>query len=474
MKIRIILFCLITLFIATPAIAEDSVFKSTAEDQTGVEITVYNSNLGLVKETRRVDIPSGQGELRFMDVASRINPVTVHVKSLNSTGLFTVIEQNYEYDLMNEKKLLDKYVGKKIKIIDWNRYQDRKDTVEAELLSNNQGQVYRIGGEIYLGHPGVKVLPELPENLIAKPTLTWLYRNRSKVPHNLEVSYLTDDISWKADYVLVLNKDDTSTDVSGWVTIDNKSGATYRDAALQLVAGKIHRAERRSLDRATLMKGRVMEAAAEPQFKEKAFYEYHIYDLQRKTTIKDRQTKQISLFEAAGVGINKEFLVHGTRAYFTSRARGGKTKNPVNVYIKFKNSKDNNLGMPLPEGVMRLYKKDERGSQQFIGEDRIEHTPGNEEVKLKTGEAFDIVAERRQKDFKKLSTKLYESEWEITLKNRKKEDIVVGVIESLSGNWQVIENSHPYEKVDAFTVRFDVKIPNDEEVKVTYRIRVGI
>ncbi len=474
MKIRIILFCVIALFIATSVVAEGPVSKSTAADQTGVEITVYNSNLGLVKETRRVDIPSGRGELRFMDVASRINPVTVHVKSVNSPELFTVLEQNYEYDLMNEKKLLDKYVGKKIKIIDWNRYQDRKDTVEAELLSNNQGQVYRIGGEIYLGHPGVKVLPELPENLIAKPTLTWLYKNGSKKSHNLEVSYLTDGISWKADYVLVLNEDDTATDIAGWVTIDNKSGATYGDAALQLVAGKVNRAERRLQDRAYAMKGRVMEAAAEPQFKEKAFYEYHIYDLQRKTTIKDRQTKQISLFEAAGVAIKKEFLLQGTRAYFTSRARGGKTKNPVNVYVKFTNSKDNSLGMPLPEGIMRLYKKDEGGSQQFIGEDRIEHTPRNEVVTLKTGEAFDIVAERRQVDFKKLSTKLYETEWEITLKNRKKHDIVVGVIEPLFGNWQVIENSHPYTKIDAFTVRFDVNVPKDKEVKVTYRIKVGI
>ncbi|MBN2570363.1 MAG: DUF4139 domain-containing protein [Deltaproteobacteria bacterium] len=472
-KNRIILFCVIILFMATSAMGEGPVSKSTAEDQTAVEITVYNSNLGLVKETRRIDIPSGQGELRFMDVASRINPVTVHVKSVNSPKLFTVVEQNYEYDLMNEKKLLDKYVGKKIKIIDWNEYQDRKYTVKAELLSNNEGQIYRIGGEIYLGHPGVKVFPELPENLIAKPTLTWLYKNGSKVPHNLEVSYLTDGISWKADYVLVLDKDDTSTDISGWVTVDNKSGATYGDATLQLVAGKVHRAERQSPDRAALMKGMVMEDAAEPQFKEKAFYEYHIYDLQRKTTIKDRQTKQISLFEAAGVGIKKEFLVQGTRAYFTNRVGGDKTKTPVNVYVKFKNSKDNSLGMPLPEGIMRIYKKDERGSQQFVGEDRIEHTPRNEEVKLKTGEAFDIVAERRQKDFKKLSTKLYESEWEITLKNRKKNDIVVGVIEPLFGNWQLIENSHQYTKVDAFTIRFDVTVPKDKEVTVTYRVRVG-
>ena len=471
---RMMLFCVVILFMAVPVMAEKSVFKSTAEDRTGVEMTVYNVGLGLVKETRHVDIPRGEGELRFMDVASRINPVTVHVKSISDPGLFAVIEQNYEYDLMNENKLLDKYVGKKIKIIDWNRYHDRKEQVEAELLSNNQGQVYRIGGEIYLGHPGVKVLPELPENLIAKPTLTWLYRNGGKKPHDLEVSYLTDGISWKADYVLVLNKDDTATDISGWVTIDNTSGATYDDAVLKLVAGKVHRAEGGSADRAMAMKAMVMEEAAQPQFKEKAFYEYHIYDLQRKTTIKDRQTKQISLFEATGVGIKKEFLVHGTKGYFTSRARGDKIKNPVNVYIKFSNSQNNSLGIPLPEGIMRLYKKDESGGQQFIGEDRIEHTPRNEEVKLKTGEAFDIVAERRQVDFKQLSTRLYESEWEITLKNRKKNDIVVGVIEPLFGNWRLIKNSHPYTKVDAFTIRFDVAVPKDKEVTVGYRVRVGI
>jgi hypothetical protein len=459
---------------ATPVMAETSVFKSTTEDRTGVEITVYNVGLGLVKETRHVDIPRGEGELRFMDVASRINPVTVHVKSVSSPGLFVVIEQNYEYDLMNEKKLLDKYVGKKIKIIDWNRYHDRKETVEAELLSNNQGQVYRIDGEIYLGHPGVKVLPELPENLIAKPTLTWLYRNGGTQPRNLEVSYLTEGISWKADYVLILNKNDTATDISGWVTIDNTSGATYDDAVLKLVAGEVHRAEERAQDGMMAMKARVMEEAAQPQFREQAFYEYHIYDLQRETTIKDRQTKQISLFEAAGVGIKKEFLVHGTKGYFTSRTRGDKIKNPVNVYIKFLNSQDNRLGVPLPEGTMRLYKKDESGGQQFIGEDRIEHTPRNEKVKLKTGEAFDVVAERRQVDFKQLSSRLYESEWEITLKNRKKNDIVVGVIEPLFGNWRLVENSHPYTKVDAFTIRFDVAVPTNKEVTVHYTVRVGL
>lgn len=471
MKIKCGFLCLVCLFLVSAVATAQSVSKSTIDEQIGVEVTVYNSNLGLIKDTRKVELPLGEGELRFMDVASYIMPVTVRAKSLNRPDDFIVLEQNYEYDLINADKLLDKYVGKKIKIIDWNEFQDRKDIVEATLLSNNQGQIYKINDEIYLGHPGYKVLPEIPENLIAKPTLMWLYDNKNKDAHNLEVLYLTGNINWKADYVVVLNKDDTSSDISGWVTLDNKSGTIYKEASLKLVAGEVHRAEERlemlyALAEAT--------KARAPSFEEKAFFEYHIYDLQRKTTIKNNQTKQVSLLEADGVKVDKELLVHGIRTYFTSSYTEVKQKQPVGVYIKFKNSKGNNLGMPLPEGIMRLYKKDDEGSLQFIGEDRINHTPKDEEVKLRVGEAFDVVAERLQTDYKRLTTRLYETEWEITLRNHKQEDIMVGIVEPLFGSWELISSSHPYKKVDAFTIKFEVKIPKDGEVKVKYRIRVGI
>ena len=453
--------------------AGQTVLKSASEEQVGVEVTVYNQNLGLVKDTRRVTLPEGQGELRFMDVASQIMPVTVHAKSLNSPESFSVLEQNYEYDLMNASKLLDKYVGKKIKLILWHEYQDRKETVEAELLSNNQGPIYRIGNEIFLGHPGIHVLPEIPENLIAKPTLTWLFSNTTKKEHNLEVSYLTGGINWNADYVAVLNKEDTGCDLSGWVTINNQSGATYKDATLKLVAGKIHRAweEVRMYES---MKMARMDAAAAPQFGEQALFEYHLYDLQRKTTIKDNQTKQISLLEASDVAAKKEMLVYGIQSYFTSQYMEKLEKQPVAVYVKFKNSKESHLGMPLPEGIVRLYKKDAQGALQFVGEDRINHTPKDEEVKLKVGEAFDVVAERIQTDYRQLTSSLHESEWEITLRNHKEEDVTIGIVEPLFGNWQVISNSHPFAKVDAFTIRFDVNVPKDQEVKVKYRVRVGL
>ena len=472
MKTIYCVFFIILFLTLNDIVAGQTVFKSDINDQTAVEVTVYNNNLGLVKDIRKITLPVGNGELRFMDVASHIMPVTVHVKSGNNPELFSVLEQNYEYDLMNADRLLDKYVGKKVKIVDWNRYQDRKEEVDAILLSNNKGQIFKINDEIYLGHPGYKVLPEIPENLIAKPTLSWLYENRATGAHEIEVSYLTKKISWKADYVLVLNRDDTAADLSGWVTLDNKSGAMYKDAVVKLVAGQVHRVkeEYERLSYAIDTK----KVAGASQFRERPFFEYHIYDLQRKTTIKDKQTKQISLLKAGNIGIHKELLVRGTKGGFFRKHRGVDSKQPVAVYIKFDNSEENNLGMPLPSGIMRIYKEDNDESLQFVGEDRIGHTPRDEEVSLKLGEAFDVVAERVQTDYRQLSSRLHESEWEITLRNHKKKDVVVTIEEPMPGNWKVIKSTHSYRKIDAFTIRFDVSVPRDKEIKVNYRIRVGM
>ncbi len=472
MKMLRHILCVCLVLAPCTVCAADPVSKSTADDQVGMEVTVYNNNLGLIKDTRKVSLPKGRGELQFMDVASSIMPVTVQAKSLNKPDAFSILEQNYEYDLINRNKLLDKYVGKHVKLVNVNQFKDRINVVDATLLSNNQGQIYMIDGEIHLGHPGYPVLPKLPENLIAKPTLTWLYDNTMDKPLQLEVSYLTQNLNWKADYVVLVNADDTAADVSGWVTLDNKSGAAYRDARLKLVAGQVHRAEQPQIAYRAMPAGALKEKAQ--RFVEKAFFEYHIYDLQRKTTVKNNQTKQVSLLEAHGAGIKKELLVYGIKTYHTRQFTERQTKQPVNVYITFKNSQENKLGMPLPAGIMRLYKQDTDGSRQFIGEDRILHTPKGENVRLKVGEAFDVIAERKQIDFKQLSTLMYETEWEITLRNHKDKDVTVGVIEPLPGTWEVISKTHPYKKLDAFTIRFDVHVPKDQEVKVKYRVRVGI
>ncbi len=469
------LAALVILPLSIPSAFADNVLKSTLDDQTSVNVTVYNNNLGLVRETRKLQLAEGVGELRFMDVASAINPVTVSVKSLSSDGSFAILEQNYEYDLINESKLLDKYVGKKLKIQQWNEYQDRKELTDATLIANNGSPVYKIYDEIYLGHPGTVILPELPENLIEKPTLTWEYQSQGSLPQELEVTYLTGGLTWKADYVVTLDESDKQLDLNGWVTLDNTSGAGYQNAGLKLVAGDVNRVQERAFPKAYAMRASMMDmAAAAPQFQEQAFFEYHIYDLQRKTTLKNNQTKQITLLEAAGVQVEKEYRIQGNGYYWTQPYQGEPQKEPVQVYVTFKNSEDNKLGMPLPAGTMRFYKKDGSGARQFIGEDQIQHTPKDEEVRMKLGEAFDVKSERIQTDFKQITTNLYESEWEITLRNHKKEAVTVKLFEPVNGNWTITKNTHSYTKVDAFTLRFDVDVPADGEVKVMYRVQVGI
>lgn len=477
MKIRIVLsfLFLFHLIQITAAYAQQqaSVSQSTLADQKGIELTVYNSNLGLVKDTRQVTLPVGEGELRFMDVASSVNPVTVHARSLNAPADFVVLDQNYEYDLISEARLLDKYVGKKLRIIQWNQDLNKKEEVEATLLSNNDGQIYQINDEIYLGHPGTKVVPSIPENLISKPTLTWLYNNKSPKAHQLEVSYLTSNMNWKADYVATLSEDDKALDLAGWVTLDNQSGATYKNARLKLIAGDINRVSEPAYRNKMLARAdMVMSAEAPSQFQEKSFFEYHIYDLQRRATILDKQTKQISLLEANGMAAVKEFMVYGATNYYFYANPGQDQKQDVNVYVTFKNSKTNRAGMPLPQGTIRLYKKDTDGSLQLIGEDQIRHTPKDEDVRLKVGKAFDVVAERVQIDYKQISSRLHETEWKVTIRNHKTTDITVSLMEPLYSDWSVIQSSLPYKKVDAQTLRFDVPVGKDQSVVVTYRIRV--
>lgn len=448
---------------------------SSADNQTSVSIVVYNNNIGLVRDVRQIPLPKGNGELRFKDVASSVLPATVYVKSLSKPEAFTVLEQNYEYDLMNEAKLLDKYVGKKIKIIDDNKYQDRKDVLDATLLSNNNGQIYRINNEIYLGYPGVKVVPAIPENLIAEPTLMWLYSNTEKDPHTIEVSYLTENISWKADYIFLIEKENQPANLSGWVTLNNQSGATFKNAGLKLIAGQVNRIIEQRYPEHDGFGAKMMAMPAEPGagFEQKEFFEYHMYTLPRKTTIKNNQSKQIGLLQVSGIKAAKELLAKSSLNAFTYRMESQKEKIPVLVYMTFKNEKANNLGMPLPAGIVRVYKKDTDNSQVFLGEDQIKHTPEDEEVRLRIGEAFDVVAEKTQNDYVRLTSNIHESEWEIAVRNHKKETAKIGIVEKLEGTWTITQKSHEFKKVDAFNVRFDVEVPPAKEVKVKYRVKIG-
>jgi len=439
----------------------------TRDDQKGVMVTIYNGNLGLVKDTREVRLDAGLLDVQFTDVAAQIDPTTVHLKSLTDPPGLKILEQNYEYDLLTTAKLMEKYVGKHVRL-----YQSNGTFQLATLLSTN-GPVYEINGQIHMGHPGQVVLPALPENLVSKPTLVWRLHNARTALQRVEASYLTGGITWRADYVVIVDAADARSDLMGWVTIDNKSGATYANAALKLVAGDVNRAKDRGEIRAMLGRAAQAPAAeAASRFGEETFFEYHLYSLDGRTTVKDNQTKQLSLMAANQVPVDKHFVYYGAADYSRTAYGMPVSNQKIGVYLELKNSKDKGLGLPLPKGRMRVYKADASGSQQLIGEDWIDHTPRDEKIKIKMGDAFDVVGERIQRDWKKIGGGVYEVEWEITLRNHKQESITVDVVEPMPGDWEVLRATHPHEKVQAFTAKWSLPVPKDGETKLSYRVRV--
>ena len=462
------LWVLFPLWIAGIAEAE----TSTLKDQQSVALTIYNSNAGVVKEIRLVNLPQGIQTLRFTDVPGRIDPATTHLKSLVEAAGLRVLEQNFEYDLVNQKKLLEKFVGQRVDLVWLNPDTKKEETVEAILLSTQGGNIFQIGDRISLGHPGRIVLSKIPEGLSLHPALFWLLENKLAGPQRLEVTYLTSGINWKADYLAILNSADTRLDLTGSVTIENRSGASYRNAILRLVAGDIQRVREEKIPERAAPRMAVAAMEAAPQFQEESFFEYHLYTLDRGTTLRDNQTKQLLMFNAPQVPVSKLYLLQGQPHYYWSRydLRGQKPR--VGVFLEMVNRQENRLGMPLPKGTVRVYKADQEGTLQFAGEDRIDHTPRNEKFKLKIGDVFDVAAERIQTDFKQLETRLNEATFEVTLRNQKSEDIQVLVEEPIPGSWEMISNTHSYEKIQANLIRFIVPVARGQEVKVRYKVRV--
>ncbi|MBI4559168.1 MAG: DUF4139 domain-containing protein [Candidatus Hydrogenedentes bacterium] len=462
-----VLFLIYSLLVAGVAAGDTSVAETSLDQQTDIAVTAYNNGLALVRDTRKLALPTGEIQLKFMDVAEKIRPETVGLRSLSQAASIQILEQNYEYDLISPSKLLEKYVGKPVKLVNHSTEVDF-DTVEAELLSTNGGAIYRVNNEIYLGFPGTVVLPEIPANLIAKPSLIWLLDNAA-ADQTLEVTYLTQGISWTADYVVTLARDDPSLHLAGWVTMNNQSGATFSNAQLKLVAGEVNIVQ--EAEDKFFAGAEVVRRKREVLPREEAFAEYHLYTMPRRTTIKQNESKQLALLEAADVTCAKKYEYRG-QVQFYSRRMPPRRDEHVSVFLEFRNDEKNRLGMPLPAGTMRIYQEDQDGALQFAGEDRIQHTPKDEKVRLRMGNAFDVVGERIQTDFKRISQNVFQAAFEITVRNHKENEIQVDVVEPMPSDWEILEKSQDYVKKDAQTAIFSMTIPPDGEGKVVYRVQV--
>ncbi len=449
--------------------------STSLNDQTDLNVTVYNSNIALVRDVRNLNLPSGIFRLKFMDIAATVNPATVHFRSLTDPDKLGVIEQNYEYDLLEPAKLLHKYVGKEITLV--RSYQDngttKREEIKATLLSDNNGQVWKIGNDIVTGGYAESYrFPDIPANLYDRPTLLMSLENSGQHKQQIEASYLANNLSWNSDYVLTVARDDKAADLDGWVTLINNSGTAFHNARLQLVAGDLNRVQERG--RNEMMDARVMAkaASAAPQFQQENFSEYHLYTLGRRTSVEDKETKQISLLAGTDVPVQKIFVVNGQNYYYHNRQNpGSPIKDAVMVFYKFKNDEKAGLGIPIPAGNVRVYQKDSKGGILFVGEDHIDHTPKDESISVHIGNAFDVVSERKQTDYKSIGTNTWEMEFEITLRNHKDTPITVQVNEPVGGDWEMLNSSYKYTKTSAWAAQFNVPVDKNGTSVLRYRIR---
>jgi hypothetical protein len=495
------LFCLGALALMVPTGgAAQNLPSSTAGDRLAVDVTIYNQNLSLIREERNFSFSKGMGFVVVPDVPATIDGSSVHFASVTEPGSVHVLEQNYQYDLVHQAKLLERYLGKEVEFVREDPETKKEYTVTGRLLATGYlaqpgyagsmsygvvgGMVAEVNGKIEINPVGRLVLPALPEGLILKPQLQWLVRSSREGAQRAEISYLAGQLSWSCNYVALLAKDGKELDLTGWVTLTNNSGTTFKNAGLKLVAGDVNLVRRDMQAGGRLAKAAVAVNEAAEQFKQTDLFEYKLYSLQRRTDVRNNETKQIELTSARGVHSEKVFIYDGLddqwRSWYNNysyRSQGsfGQQSNPkVGVFVTFKNDEKSGLGLPLPKGKVRVYERDEDGKEQFIGEDEVDHTPKDEEVRLYLGNAFDIVGQRVQKDFHSYAGgRVVEETIEVTVRNHKAEPVEVQVYEHpwRWSQWEILSATVPWTKVDQTTLRFPLRLKKDEVSVIRYTIR---
>lgn len=455
-----------------------------------VELTVYNGNFGLVKEVRSATLANGRQLMQVEDVASFIDPTSVSFKPLGSQ--IDILEQNYQYDLLSPQAILLKSIGKRVRFRQ--TLANGQAVVSEGVLLSAPGQIVNAGdggqqvysgmvlktddGRIMLNPVGTAEVMEIPEGLISKPTLVWDLVTQKSGNHDFELAYLTNNITWSSDYVLTLNATDTGADLNGWVTINNRCGATFLNATLKLIAGDVRRVQQQPRPQGGFAGGG-RGGAADSGFQEQSLFEYHLYTLQRPATVRNNETKQISLLSVLDVGVKKDLVYEGQRSYW--RAYGGNYRpgegyatdpnSKINVIIEVVNSEKNKLGIPLPKGKVRVYKRDSTGQVQMLGEDQIDHTPRDEKLRLWIGDSFDVVGERKRTNFSKVASNIIEETFEVKVRNHKRTPETVRVIEHGWSDWEVLRETMKNRKMDSNTFEYVLTLKADEEQVITYTIR---
>lgn len=426
--------------------------SGAVETEGDPELTIYEQGIALVKEKREIKLESGTSQVEYTDIASEIIPASVMVEDPGNSKVI-VLEQNYEYDLASSSGLLERYLGREITVTGING-----EVYTGRLLSHEGGGVVleAESGEVIVLQGVSRIELQNASELSTRPTIIWQIYSPVSGTRELLTSYLTEGLSWKANYVLKSNADDTQADIRGWVNIDNRAGMTYENAALKLVSGEINRVSLPVQPLPERAEGVTADEQSVPSFTEETLSEYHLYTLDRPATLKNNQEKQISLFSIDSVPVEKELI------YDSSLSK------KVRIFLTFENSNETGPGMPLPAGIVRVYKTDSAEELQFLGEDSIEHTPLGEELKLTVGSAFDLTVTRNQTDYQRISDNVERVSYEIEINNSKSEPQNVTVVEHLYGEWEIMENSDEYRKTDAFTIEFRVTVPANGTKTITY------
>ena len=472
---------LFTLLTALTVIGGLMVSSVGAQDESdGVSLTIYNQGTALVQDRRTFDLQSGENTLDFTDVAASIDATSVSFKSLTDPLGTTVLEQNYVYDLVGSSALLERYLDQKVEIV-----ASDGTVFSGQLLSGRNGEVILRaddGQVTVISQANIRDIrfPALPEGLITRPTLRWLLQAATTGKQQVELTYLTGGMSWTADYTVLLDKDNTKLDLNGWVTLSNTSGASFQNAQVKLVAGDVNRlpeAQAFARDGGVAMDA---VAAAPPQVAQREFFEYQLYEINRRVTVADNETKQVEFVSGAGVPAHTFFVYNGGAAFYgygypiTDQYYGQSGVTDVQNWLEFSTGDDSGLGADLPAGRIRVYQEDTDGAALLIGENQIDHTPKGEDVRIYLGNAFDLVGNHTQTNFQIIGSNVIEETYEIKLRNRKDDETVqIRVPEHLFrwSNWEILNASTDFTKLDSNTIEFRVDVAPGEEKVITYTVR---